>query len=367
MSSEDFILPRFAVGTGAISGFPEDTTLPTDLEAQVALVKDALEQFKNRGMRPWIDTALHYGAGNALIAIGEALGNNPASITLSIKTGRILEKRPEHITPDGPFRGEGPYLRRFDYSREGTLGAVEQSFEFLNRNRIKLGWKTVKLEDLNTVVYVHDPESGVHGENTERVIRQVKEEALPALAELKKEGKIKAIGVGTNEIACACALVAHPDLDIVMVAGRLTLLAHHAFGAPQEVLYDTEGLPELLQEVRKHGKQVVSAAPGSSGILYGGTWYNYKPASQEVLEFRDRMAEACQKHGVSLSAAALQFPARAGARAVVPGPASLEQLRKSFDNFIYPIPDALWETMEAQGLIDNTIRQHDGIRKKLAS
>jgi D-threo-aldose 1-dehydrogenase len=354
-SSKQFELPIFCLGTGGLAGNPQDASLPTDQATQVKILEYALAQFHAHGMRPWIDTALHYGAGNALKSIGLALGEHPnKDIVLSIKVGRVLEKpTPAEPYEQGPFKGEGEYNRRFDYSIEGTLGAFNQSFEFLNEERLKHGWRAIKPQDINTIVFVHDPERRAHGDKADGIIKQVKDEAFPALATLKREGKIKAIGVGTNEIACALQLVEHPDLDLVMVAGRFTLLSNHAAKAPQEILDDTQGLLTLLDKVHELGKRIICAAPGNSGLLYeGGSWYNYKPASTEVMAFRNQIKSVTEKHNVPLAAAALQFPLMAGASAVVCGAASSEELSKTLADFKRPIPPALWKELQKSELIN---------------
>lgn len=340
-----------AIGTGGLSGNPQDTSLPTDLDTQVNVLQDSLRQFEGHGMRPWIDTALHYGAGNALTAVGLALDEHPdKNVVLSFKVGRILEEpTPDRPYEQGDFRGEGKFNRTFDYSREGIQRAFEQSFEFLNKGRKERGWPPIQPGDLDTIVFVHDPEQGTHGEKTPQIVQQVRDEALPALNELKASGKIKAIGIGTNEIACARNFVDHPNLDIVMVAGRLTLLSNGSPEAPDQIKQDNEGLSDLLKEVRKYNKHFISAAPGQSGLLYeDGKWYNYAPASQEIIEFKDKIKEVCDKHSTPLSTAALQFPGLAGASAIVCGICSSKELENNLEDFSQPIPKELWAELKSK-------------------
>lgn len=358
VSLTEFILPNFAIGTGGLSGNPQNTALPTDLETQVAVIKESLRQFKAWGMRPWIDTALHYGAGNALKAIGLALDKHPdKDIILSIKVGRILEEpTPDNPYQPGPFRGEACLNRRFDYSEAGVLRAFEQSFEFLNKERLQQGGPLIEPDDLEVVVFVHDPERGTHGKGTGQTIHQVRNQALPALNQLKTSRKIKAIGIGTNEVACALQFVDYPHLDSVMVAGRLTLLSNDAPQAPEQIRQDTTGLLELLQKVKRYDKFLISAAPGQSGMLYkGGNWYNYQPASEEVISFRDKINAVFDKYSVPLSAGALQFPLLAGARAVVCGICSNSELAGNLTDFSCRIPTALWLDLESQNLINPSL------------
>ncbi len=354
----EFVLPSFAIGTGGLAGNPQNSALNTDLEVQISVIRESLQQFKAHHMRVWIDSALHYGAGNALKAIGMALGKEPGKDTvLSIKVGRILEAP----TPDTPYEpssfcGEAHFNRRFDYSESGVLRAFRQSFEFLNAGRVQQGWQPVEPGDLDMVVFVHDPETGVHGDKTDFIIQQVRHEALPALRELRRTGKIKAVGVGTNEITCALKLAGHADLDLLMIAGRLTLLSNSALRAPAQIQQDTAGLTELLQEAKKHRKSIISAAPGQSGMLYeGGTWYNYQPAPNEIITFRESIRAVFDKYHVPLTAGALQFPLLAGAKAIVCGICSNQELANNLAYFSHNIPQALWCDLEAQDLIGRII------------
>lgn len=356
--TSDFRLPLFAVGTGAIAGCPQDSSLPTDQAAQVGLLGYALRRFADWCMRPWIDTALHYGAGTALTSLGLALGETlPPDLTLSIKVGRILEC-PTSATPyqPGPFRDENCLNRRFDYSATGIARAFEQSFLFLNKARAAHGWPLLDATDFNLVVFIHDPECGVHGKKTPEILAQVRAESLPALQSLKDAGFVKAIGIGTNEVATALALIDHPALDVAMVAGRLTLLCNGAENAPEQLRRDAEGLAQLLYLAELHGKSLVTAAPANSGVLYeGGRWYNYAEASEDVIAFRDRLAASAAAQQVVLSAAALQYPILAGSRAIVCGPASCKELDRSLADFHASVPRALWHDLCGKGLITTSL------------
>lgn len=351
-----FTLPPIAIGTAGIAGNPQDKSLVVgSIEQQAEVVSDALLQCKIRKMRPWIDTALHYGAGNALKSIGLGIGPKiPKDLTLSIKVGRYLET-PSEFYPyeQGPFAGEARMTRVFDYSAPGVMRAFDQSFKFLNHYRKDKGWKEIRPEDINTIVFVHDPEQGVHGEKTAEIMQQVRKEALPTLQKLKEKGEIKAIGLGCNEVACANELADAPQLDLIMVAGRLTLMSNENPNAPDEIQRDTKGLTELLEKVKAKGKQFIAAAPGQSGILYpGGNWYNYRKASDEIMKYRDDIEAVCNKHSIKLTSAALNFPLLAGASAVVAGPSSPKEVAVCLDDFHAEVKPELWKELEEKKLIN---------------
>src|SRR5206468_2427688 len=105
------------------------------------------------------------------------------------------------------------------------------------------------------------------------------------------------VGVGTNYVAVALELVRRGDVDVVMLAGRYTLL-------------DRSAGDELLPLCLERGVPVLAAGAFNSGVLAGGSTFDYRPAPPEVLARRQALAGLCERHDVPLAAAALQFPLR---------------------------------------------------------
>jgi D-threo-aldose 1-dehydrogenase len=262
----------------------------------------------DRGIR-YFDTAPHYGAGRGERLMGAAL---PGGCVISTKVGRLLVplKPGEPPEPAG-FADPPPLRREWDWSAEGVLRSLTGSLERLGVDRVD-------------VVYLHDPDD--HEE-------EVYATAYPALAALRDEGVVGAIGAGMNQTAMLTRFVERLDLDVVLCAGRYTLL-------------DRSALDDLLPACERRGTSVVVGGVYNSGLLAGGRTFDYRPAPPEVLERVAHLEQVCAGHGVPLRAAALRFPLRHPAVAsVVAGCRSVAEVDDNADLFELDIPEALWEEL----------------------
>ena len=290
----------------------------TDEEAQRA-VNAAWEE----GLR-YFDTAPHYGLGLSERRLGRALGETPRDrFALSSKVGRLLVDSPEsadRLDDDG-FVVPASTRRVWDFSRDGILRSVEQSLARLGTDRLD-------------IAYLHDPDDHWEAASTTGV---------DALVELREQGVVGAIGAGMNQSAMLAEFVRRTDVDVVMVAGRFTLL-------------DPSALGDLLPVAAERGVGVVAAAVYNSGLLSSETidpaaHFDYGSAPAEVIERAQRIAEICRDHGVSLPAAAIQYPLRHPAVvSVVTGMRTEDHVRSTVDRYRADIPEALWEELDAAGL-----------------
>jgi len=290
----------------------------TDEEAQRA-VNAAWEE----GLR-YFDTAPHYGLGLSERRLGRALGETPRDrFALSSKVGRLLVDSPEsadRLDDDG-FVVPASTRRVWDFSRDGILRSVEQSLARLGTDRLD-------------IAYLHDPDDDWEAASTTGV---------DALVELREQGVVGAIGAGMNQSAMLAEFVRRTDVDVVMVAGRFTLL-------------DPSALDDLLPVAAERGVGVVAAAVYNSGLLSSETidpaaHFDYGSAPAEVIERARRIAEICRDHGVSLPAAAIQYPLRHRAVvSVVTGMRTEDHVRSTVDRYRADIPEALWEELDAAGL-----------------
>ncbi|HEU0206102.1 MAG TPA: aldo/keto reductase [Pseudolysinimonas sp.] len=283
----------------------------------------ALEAAWDAGVR-YFDTAPHYGLGLGERRLGAFLRTKPRdAFVLSTKVGRQLVE-----SPDGPrlddegFAVTSPLRRRRDYSADGVRRSLEQSLERMGLDRID-------------VVFVHDPDD---------FAAEALEGAFPALDALRRESTITGYGAGMNQSEMLARFVRETDLDVIMCAGRYTLLEQGA-------------LDELLPVAQQRGVSVVAAAVFNSGLLArdrppAGVNYNYQPAPAELLDRVNTIADVCEAHGVPLPAAALQFALGHPAVATVcTGARSAEQVRRNGDLFEVAIPVALWADLLAAGLL----------------
>jgi D-threo-aldose 1-dehydrogenase len=268
----------------------------------------------------YFDTAPHYGLGLSERRLGAALATRPGpDYVLSTKVGRLLVPNPAPTGSDlaaGGFAVPDTMARRFDFSRDGVLRSLESSLDRLGVSRID-------------IVYVHDPDEHVE---------QAVAEAIPALTDLRDQGVIGAVGVGMNQWQAMARIVAETDLDVVMLAGRWTLL-------------DRSGAP-LLAACAERETAVIAAAPYNSGLLASdwpaaGARFNYGQVPGDVLARARTLAEICRRHGTRLPAAALQFPLRHPAVvSVVAGMRTAAEAGEAVRLLAAPVPDAAWAELE---------------------
>jgi D-threo-aldose 1-dehydrogenase len=303
----------------------------TDDEAHAAV-----EAAWNGGVR-YFDTAPHYGLGLSERRLGAALAGRPRSdFLVSTKVGRLLLPNP---VPTGSDLGVGGFdvpdslSRVFDYSRDGVLRSLEGSLDRLGLDRID-------------VAYVHDPDDHLD---------QAVEQALPALAELRAQGVVGAIGAGMNAVAPLMRIVGESDVDVVMVAGRWTLLDRSA--------------GPLLETCLGRGVCVVAAAPFNSGLLAqhwpaDGSFYDYGPAPDPVLAKARALARVCARHGITLPQAALQFPLRHPAVAgVVTGLRTRNQVQSALTWIMSEAPSDLWRDLTDPSLRAAPCEPQQAMRK----
>jgi D-threo-aldose 1-dehydrogenase len=299
-------------------------------EAAVALVRAA----QARGIR-YFDTAPHYGNGLSEHRIGAALRGTPREdFLLSTKVGRLLVPDPHAPRDQNGYVDVLPFVQCWDYSHDGTLRSVEDSLQRLSLARIDY-------------VFIHDVARDAHGDAQPQRFREAMNGAVPALARLKADGAIQGFGIGVNDWRVCVDALAHADLDVLLLAGRYTLL-------------DQSALPELLPRCVARGVRVVIGGPFNSGILASGAhprggarpYFDYGPAPPEIVDRVAAIEALCAAHGVALKAAALQFPrAHPAVACVLPGARSEAELAENLALSGAPIPGAFWRALRARELV----------------
>ncbi|MFJ9147518.1 aldo/keto reductase [Streptomyces sp. NPDC102270] len=270
----------------------------------------------------YFDTAPHYGLGLSERRLGEALSAFPRSeYTVSTKVGRRLEPSTDggDDLADG-FAVPATHRRVWDFSADGVRRTLEASLERLGLDRVD-------------VVYLHDPDD--HADEAFR-------EGYPALEKLRSEGVVGAIGAGMNQAGMLTRFVRETDVDVVLCAGRYTLL-------------DQSALTELLPAAVERGVSVVIGGAFNSGLLADprpGATYNYAQAPGDLLERALRMREVAERHGISLRAAALAFcAAHPAVASVLVGARSAAEVQDAADQFAIPVPPDFWQELRDTGLL----------------
>jgi D-threo-aldose 1-dehydrogenase len=281
----------------------------------------------------YVDTAPYYGFGLSERRVGDLLRGR-RDVVLSTKVGRLLV--PAAAAETGSerhgFASPMPFEPVFDYTRDGILRSFEASLQRLGLAQID-------------ILYVHDIGRQTHRELDARYRSQLLDGGgLEALTDLRRSGAVSAIGLGVNEIEVCLDLMQQADFDVLLLAGRYTLLEQGA-------------LDQLLPRCLDACASIVVGGPFNSGVLAagssGGGHYNYAPVPPEVRERVRALEAVCAAHSVPLPAAALQFPlAHPAVAAVIPGFASPEEVRSGLEFYHFPIPAAFWSDLKEAKLID---------------
>ena len=283
------------LGTAPLAGLFEPVS--------ASAAKATIDRAWGLGVRHF-DTAPLYGSGLAEERLGAALAARPRDeYTISTKVGRVLVPG----SPSPHFVGAPPFEAVFDYAPDGIRRSLAGSLE-------RLGIEHVD------VVLLHDPEE--HMDDTRRAVDVVRELA-------------RWVGVGTNVAATAAELVARAEIDVVLLAGRYTLL-------------DRTAADELLPLCTERGVPVLAAGVFNSGLLAGGSTFDYEVAPDEILVRRRALATMCAAYDVPVAAAALQFPLRHPAvESVIVGARSAAEIEEDVRLLDVPVPDALWSEIDA--------------------
>ena len=282
------------------------------------------------GLR-YFDTAPLYGNGLSEQRIGRFLRGQPRdSYVLSSKVGRVLSADASAADPQSEYVQTPRCRVDFDYSADGALRSIDDSLRRLGVDRLD-------------IAYIHDIDVRTHGAMQPQRFREAMDGALPALQRLRREGVLRAIGLGVNETQPCLDALRHGDFDCFMVSGRYTLL-------------DSSAHQALIPACAARGVQLVVAGAYNSGILatgaVPGARYDYAPASDAVRDRVARIEGVAGAHGVPLRAAALQFALGSPVVSqVMVGVRSAAEVADAELMFRQPVPAAFWSALREQGLL----------------
>jgi D-threo-aldose 1-dehydrogenase len=315
LNGTDVSLTEIGFGAAVIGNLYQETS---DRDAE-----EAVEAAWQAGIR-YFDTAPHYGLGLSERRLGQALKGLPrAEFVVSSKVGRLLVPNPHPLSCDSEgFAVPGELRRERDYSRDGVLRSIDATLSRTHLDRLD-------------VVYVHDPDD--HWQ-------QAAEEAIPALADLRSQGVLRAIGVGMNRSPMLARFLRETPVDVVMLAGRYTLL-------------EQDALADVLATAAAMDKSVVAVGVFNSGILAQprpgpGAKYDYEDAAPEVITRANEIADICEQHGTSLPAAAIAFPlAHQCVVNVTLGMRSAAEVQGNINLYNSGVPPGLWSDLRAAGLL----------------
>jgi D-threo-aldose 1-dehydrogenase len=283
----------------------------------------------------YYDTAPFYGFGLSERRLGDALRHRK-DIVLSTKVGRLLNPVIGPVDQTVVRHGYAtpmPFEPVYDYSYDAVMRSFEESLQRLGLSRID-------------ILYIHDIGRLTHGDaNAARMDELTKGGGLRALEELRAGGAISGFGMGVNEVAACLEVMEHARLDVILLAGRYTLL-------------EQTPLDDLFPACEAAGTAIVVGGPYNSGILAVGArsgaplYYNYEPAPRQIVEKVRRIESVCDRHRVPLAAAALQFPlAHRLVASVIPGLDSPARVEQTLALYRHAIPAALWQELRRESLV----------------
>lgn len=315
------------VTTFGMGGGPFGNLMTPMANADVASVIDGAW---DAGFR-YFDTAPVYGFGLSERRVGMALREYPRDdVVISTKVGRLLHPDPTWHPFRTMFPEAGPFRPDYDYSYAGIMRSFEDSQQRLGLDRID-------------ILFMHDISRETHGAAFEGHFRIAMDGGYKAMEELRRNGDVKAIGLGVNEWECCDAAMDHGQWDVFLLAARYTLLEQ----AP---------LDSFLPRCEREGVSLVIGAPFNSGILargaVEGATYGYGAPPPEVFERVKAIEAICRSHGLPIATAALQFPLlHPSVVSVIPGMATLDQLHWNVDRMRQAVPASLWSDLKSAGLL----------------
>ena len=272
----------------------------------------------------YFDTAPWYGCGRSERAVGDQLRNK--DIIISSKVGRILKPGAVTAPMDYGMIDPMPFHPIYDYSYDGIMRAYEDSLQRLGLEKID-------------ILLVHDIGTFQHGQENTQHFKNLAETGYKALAELRENKLVEAIGLGVNENQVCVDALKIGSWDVFLLAGRYTLLEQTA-------------LDELFPACAKSGTSIICGGPFNSGILVGREMWNYAKAPQTVIEKANSLSKIADGFNIPLAAAALQFPqANELVSSVIPGPRSKDELLEILKWQKVKIPTEFWNSLKERKLL----------------
>jgi D-threo-aldose 1-dehydrogenase len=330
---------RLGLGIGGLLPSSHDVTVRAVIRRAVGL-----------GIR-YIDTAPTYGDGRSERRLGEVSARLSIPLAISTKVGMRLEERPlrnrvaevflntvaggpaavlrfplkvgrvlGRATQQGMPAALNPPVARVDFSYDGIMRSIDGSLARLRTDRLG-------------VVFLHDPDNDVE---------MAMSGAYRALDQLRSDGTIAAVGVSSNHWQPLVRMADEGAFDVFLIAGRYSLL-------------DQTALAELLPMAQARGIAIIVAGVFNGGILadpIGKAFFDYATAADEWKAKAFRVKAICDRHGVDVKAAALQFPyGHPSVASVLIGVESVEELDEDWRLAGTPVPAALWRELRDAGVL----------------
>jgi len=273
----------------------------------------------------YFDTAPWYGFGRSERVMGDMLRGS--EYVLSDKVGRLLMPGAVSNPMDYGMVDPLPFHVVYDYGYDGVMRSFEDSLHRLGLDRID-------------ILLAHDIGTFQHGDENNRHFNDLAKGGYRAMDELRRDGRVKAIGLGVNENEVCMDALGIGEWDVFLLAGRYTLL-------------EQTPLDSLFPACRASGTTIICGGPFNSGVLVGREMWNYDKAPAAIIDKARALGEVADEFSVPLPAAALQFPLFNDiVSSVIPGPRDAGELEQILDWFQTPIPESFWAELKSQNLVE---------------
>ncbi len=178
---------------------------------------------------------------------------------------------------------------------------------------------------------MHDIGAYCHGDNADTHFADLMDSGMDRLQKLKQAGRIGAFGLGVNETQVCLDVMREVPIDVILLAGRLTLL-------------DRQGEDELVGKCKEAQTSLVLGGIFNSGILatgpVEGANFDYGPASPEILAKVGQLKDRADAQGVPLATAAMHYALRHPAAAsVLLGTGKRSSLERNLTALEQPWPE----------------------------
>ncbi len=327
-------LPKVIFGTSGLGNL----YVALSDEVKCAIVAESIRHSPKPAV---FDSAGKYGAGLALESLGRALAQlnvKPSDVLISNKLGwlRTELKTPEPTFEPGVWRDlKYDAVQRISY--EGILECYEQGNELLGNYHAKL-------------VSVHDPDEYLNAAKDEQEQAQRYRdilEAYRALNELKRDGKVKGIGVGSKDWRIIKRIAHDVKLDWVMIANSMTVHSH-----PPELI-------EFMQELEKQGTLIINSAVFNGGFLTGSAYYNYRltdPVKDKHLyNWRELFYGLCADYKIKPADACVAFGLNGpGVKSIALNTTNPDRVSQNVALAYLKVPSQFWKEMKQYGLVDES-------------
>ncbi len=329
-------IPPIIFGTSALGNLYTALSDETKLE----IVQQAFEHVSAPVV---FDSAGKYGAGLALEKLGECLEKlniAPQDVIISNKLGW---KQTPLLTAEPTFeQGVWMDLKNDavqDISYEGILNCYEQGNQLLGGKYF------------SQLASVHDPDeylnAAISSKDRDNRFTNIIE-AYKALADLKKSGKIKALGVGAKNWKIIEEISKDVELDWVMFANSMTIMHH-----PKDLL-------DFMQLLHNKNISIINSAVFHAGFLIGGQFFDYRllqPDTEEnkaIFKWREDFFTLCTKHNISPAVACVSFATRApGVVSIALNTSNPKHIKGNVESVTSQVSEEFWTEMKTNGLISN--------------